>query len=107
MVDEVDSPEGIEVAGEVDVLPGAVGTLPEVALQCTVEDVAYKGGFARTRHTGHHGQHVEREVHVDAFQVVVARTDHADGAIPPAARGGDVYPFCSCEKVEGVALRVG
>ena len=107
LVDEVDSTEGIEIAGEVDVLPGAVGALPEVALQCTVEDIAHKGGLARTRHTGHHGEHIEREVHVDAFQVVVARTDHADGAIPPAARSGDVYPFCPREKVESVALRVG
>ena len=107
LVDEIDGLNGVEVAGELGVFAGAVARLVELTQEGLIEDVAHKGGFARTRHPRHDGEYVERELHVDAAEVVFASTDDVDVAVPPAARGRYGNRFGTGEEVERVAASHG
>ena len=86
LVDKLHSLHGIHVALQTDELAGPVGHLVNGAFHGAVQNVADQGGFARTAHAGHHGEHVEGKVHGDAFQVVLPCAYHADAAVPDAAR---------------------
>lgn len=103
LVDEIDGLHGIEVAGEVGMLAGTVARLVEMTEKGFVEDIAYEGGFTRTRYARHDGEDVEGEAHIDAAEVVFASADNVDEAIPPTARSGHGNGFGAGEEVERVA----
>ena len=107
LVDEIDGLNGVEVAGELGVFAGAVARLVELTQKGLIEDVAHKGGFARARHPRHDGEYVERELHVDAAEIVLASTDDVDVAVPPAARGRYGNGLGTGEEVERVAASHG
>ena len=65
----------------------------------------HEGRFARTRHACHHGEDIEGEIHVDAFEIVFACSFDGDFAVPLSARSGELDAFASEEIVEGVASR--
>ena len=72
-------------------------------LQCLIENVAHQGALPRTAHSGHHRHHVERETHVDAFQVVFACAFHFDVVVPRAVRGGEGNGVFAQQVSHGVA----
>ena len=80
-----------EVAFEGCIFAGAVADLVQMAFEGAVKDVAHQGALARTTYACHHGQHIEGETHVHAFQVVGSGTADDDAAVPGAAtrRHGD------------------
>jgi predicted RNA binding protein YcfA (HicA-like mRNA interferase family) len=56
------------------------------ALALGVQRVKRQTGFARARQAGNHHQLVARDVEVDVFQVVRARTADADGLLLQGTR---------------------
>ena len=57
-----------------------LGGLAKVAQQCGRQNVLNKGGFARAADAGDGDQALQRKVHIDALQVVVARAfEHQTG----------------------------
>ena len=94
---------GIEIALQRHKFARTFGCFVQVSLNGRIEDVAHEGRFARTRHACHHGEDIEGEIHVDAFEVVFPRSLDGDFAVPLSARSGEFDALTSEEIVERVA----
>ena len=105
MVNEINGSDGLEVAFQALKFSRTLSRFVEVLLNGRIEDVAYEGRFSRTRNACDHGEDIEGEVHIDAFEIVFARSFDGDFAIPLSARSGELDAFASEEIVEGVASR--
>ena len=103
LVHKVNRTNSIEIALQRHKFARAFGCLVQVSLNGRIEDVAHEGRFARTRHACHHGEDIEGEIHVDAFEVVFSRSLDGDFAVPLSARSGEFDALTSEEIVERVA----
>ncbi len=85
MVDEFHAVNPADVAPQAFESSRGIGCLTEFPQNGTVKDVAHKGGFPGAAYSGHHGQHTQREFHIDVFEVVFACSFHFDVAAPFAS----------------------
>ena len=76
----------VPVAFERRVVARHVSHLVEMALEGRVEYAFYQRRLARTAHAGDYGHHVQRNLHVDAAQVVHACALYVYRHVPRAAR---------------------
>ena len=67
-----------------------------MATQGGEEDVLHQGGFSRAAYASDHGQDIERELHVDVLQVMLAGTGYGDEVVPATAmvRYGNFSDAC-------------
>ena len=78
LVDELHMADSLPVAIQRNVFARNVGHLVEMALQGRVEGAFDERRLAATADARYHRKHVERETHVDAFQVVHASSLQQD-----------------------------
>src|SRR5207249_7676662 len=75
----------------VEELPGVGGEgLDVTALAFRVQGVEHQRRLARARHAGDHDQLVERQIEIEALQVVLARATHEDGVTGGVGHFGTV-----------------
>ena len=95
----------VQVFQAVDALVAAGHLLGAVELvrQGGVQNVVDEGGFARAGHTGHRGEHAQREGHSHVLEVVFAGTAHGQLAflVHGAAGGGHLNAAAASHVVAG------
>ena len=70
-----------------------------------VEDLVDQRGLARARHAGHAAEHAERDLHVDALEVVLGRALHRQVALAAAPALGHLDPARAGQELAGQRVR--
>ena len=98
--------DGIDVARQSEIFARSIKHFSDMAFECRVENTLDKARLAASRYARHNGHHVERNLHVDAAQVVHAGTLDADIAVPRATRRGDGNLLFAAQILDGITARV-
>ena len=70
LVDELHVFHGVDVTTDAEIFTRQVTDLTEMTLQGRVEDTLDKTGLPRARHASDDGHHIQRNLHVNAPQVI-------------------------------------
>ena len=105
LIDKGHSFHAVKVALQCEMFSGTFFGFVEIAFHGPIKNRIDQRTLAGTAHAGYNGHHVERKVHIDAFEVVGTRSPYGDGPIPTSATGGYGYGFFAQEVTHGVALR--
>ena len=78
----------LPVASQFLVFAGSLRHLVEMAFQGRIEYSPDERRLAGAAHSSHHGEHVQRKSHVDAFQIVHPCALHHDAHVPRSSAAG-------------------
>ena len=104
LVHELDVLHHLDVAFQGEVLARTFAAFAIFTLQRLVEHVTHQCTLSRTADSRHDGHHVQREAHVDAFQVVLSGSLHLYIVVPRAMGRREVDGLFAQEIAHGMAI---